>query len=68
MPDTILQLKDVGCSKSPGQPIFEHANFEVNERDVIVLQGKSGSGYEAIAVEQWLVELTCFDGLGRRLS
>ena len=23
---------------------FEHVSFEVNERDVVVLQGKSGSG------------------------
>lgn len=44
MPERILELKDVGCSKAPGQPIFEHVNFDVNERDVIVLQGKSGSG------------------------
>ena len=44
MPETILEIKDVECDKAPGQPIFSHASFEVNESDVVVLQGKSGSG------------------------
>lgn len=37
-------MKDVGCYKAPGQPIFAHANLTVNSGDVIVLRGKSGSG------------------------
>ena len=44
MTNPILELTNVGCSKAPGQPIFEHVSFTVNERDVVVLQGKSGSG------------------------
>ena len=44
MPEAILELKDVGCSKSPGQPIFEHVDFTVHDQDVVVLQGKSGCG------------------------
>ncbi|KAI0818532.1 P-loop containing nucleoside triphosphate hydrolase protein [Irpex lacteus] len=60
MPDTILELKDVGCSKSPGQPIFEHANFDVNERDVIVLQGKSGSGKTTLL--KCLAHLNLYEG------
>jgi len=41
---TLLEVKDVGCYKAPGQPIFAHANLTVNSGDVIVLRGKSGSG------------------------
>lgn len=42
--EALLELKDVACSKAPGQPIFTHVNLTVNEGDVIILQGKSGSG------------------------
>lgn len=45
MVETILEVKDVGCSKAPGQPIFSHVNFNVNDGDVVVLQGKSGAGF-----------------------
>ncbi len=44
MPETILDIKNVGCSKAPGEPIFSHVNFKVNEGDVLILQGKSGCG------------------------
>ena len=44
MPQTLIEVKDVSCSKAPGQPIFAHVNFDVNAGDVIMLQGKSGSG------------------------
>ena len=42
--ESLLELKDVGCNKAPGQPIFSHVNLTVNDGDVIILQGKSGSG------------------------
>jgi len=44
MPEPILQLKNVGCNKEPGQPIFANVNLEVDAGDVIILQGKSGCG------------------------
>ena len=44
MPDPLLEVKSVGCSKAKGQPIFTDANFVVNEGDIIILQGKSGAG------------------------
>ena len=40
----LLEVKDVGCYKAPGQPIFSHVSFDVNTGDIIILQGKSGSG------------------------
>lgn len=44
MPAPILEVKEVGCSKAKGQPLFSDASFVVNEGDVIILQGKSGCG------------------------
>ena len=41
----LLELKKVGCYKQKGQPIFSDVNLQVNEGDIVVLQGKSGSGY-----------------------
>jgi len=60
MPEPILELRDVGCSKSPGQPIFAHVNFTVNDGDVIVLQGKSGSGKTTLL--KCLAHLNLYDG------
>ncbi|KAI0636771.1 P-loop containing nucleoside triphosphate hydrolase protein [Trametes polyzona] len=40
----LLELKNVGCYKQKGQPIFTDVNLKVNEGEVVVLQGKSGSG------------------------
>ncbi|KIP09513.1 hypothetical protein PHLGIDRAFT_102729 [Phlebiopsis gigantea 11061_1 CR5-6] len=42
--EPLIKLKNVGCSKAPGQPIFSNVSLTVNAGDVIVLQGKSGSG------------------------
>ena len=42
--EPLIELKDVGCSKAPGQPIFANVNLTVSDGDIIVLQGKSGSG------------------------
>ncbi|KAI0341770.1 P-loop containing nucleoside triphosphate hydrolase protein [Trametopsis cervina] len=60
MQEPILELKDVGCSKAPGQPIFEHVNFAVNKGDVIVLQGKSGSGKTTLL--KCLAHLNLYEG------
>ncbi|KAF7793066.1 hypothetical protein EIP86_004172 [Pleurotus ostreatoroseus] len=59
-PVTILKLKDVGCSKAPGQPIFTNVNFEVEEGDIIVLQGKSGSGKTTLL--KCLAHLNVYEG------
>lgn len=40
----VIEVKEVGCSKAKGQPIFSNVTFTVNEGDVVILQGKSGSG------------------------
>ena len=46
---SLLELKSVGCDRhceQPGeQPIFTDVNLLLNEGDILVLQGKSGSGY-----------------------
>ena len=38
--EPLIELKDVGCSKAPGQPIFANVNLTVSDGDIIVLQGK----------------------------
>ncbi|KAJ3562374.1 hypothetical protein NP233_g9617 [Leucocoprinus birnbaumii] len=40
----LLELRGVTCEVSPGQPLFHDVSFSVGEGDIIVLQGKSGSG------------------------
>ncbi|KAN0077266.1 P-loop containing nucleoside triphosphate hydrolase protein [Tylopilus felleus] len=40
----LLQVRDVSCAKDKERNIFSHITFDVNEGDVIILQGKSGSG------------------------
>ena len=40
----LLQLTDLACNKQKGQPIFSGVNLTVNEGDILILQGKSGSG------------------------
>lgn len=40
----LLELRNIGCYKQKGQPIFADVNLKVNEGEVVVLQGKSGSG------------------------
>ncbi|KAI1794559.1 P-loop containing nucleoside triphosphate hydrolase protein [Ganoderma leucocontextum] len=40
----LLQLKNVGCCKEKGLPIFSDVSLTVAEGEVLVLQGRSGSG------------------------
>ena len=40
----LLQLKDVGCCKDKSQAIFNDVSLTVDEGEVLVLQGRSGSG------------------------
>ena len=48
----LLQVRDVSCAKDKERNIFSHITFDVNEGDVIILQGKSGSGYVSDAARQ----------------
>ena len=40
----ILELKNVAWYKEKGQPVFTDGSLALNEGDILVLQGKSGSG------------------------
>ncbi|KAF9246497.1 P-loop containing nucleoside triphosphate hydrolase protein [Melanogaster broomeanus] len=40
----LLEVRDVSCAKDKEHIIFSQLNFDVNEGDIVVLQGKSGSG------------------------
>lgn len=42
---TLLQVRDVSCAKDKEHTIFNNLSFDVNEGDVVILQGKSGSGW-----------------------
>jgi hypothetical protein len=46
MSEPLLDVRDVSCTREWSQKIFSGVNFSVNQGDVAVLQGKSGSGYE----------------------
>jgi ABC-type transport system involved in cytochrome c biogenesis ATPase subunit len=41
----LIEARNVACRKDKEHTIFSQLNFDVYERDVIVLQGKSGAGY-----------------------
>ena len=49
MPETLLEVKDLECPRPKGEPIFSHINFSVREGDILIVQGKSGSGCVRIA-------------------
>jgi len=40
----ILEVKDLSYAKGDGQPVISGATFSVNEGDIVVLRGVSGSG------------------------
>jgi len=48
MSETLLEIKDLECPRPKGDPIFSHINFSVREGDIIIVQGKSGSGKSTI--------------------
>ncbi|TFY62008.1 hypothetical protein EVJ58_g4148 [Rhodofomes roseus] len=48
MPETLLEIKDLECPRPNGDPIFSHVNFSVREGDILIVQGKSGSGKSTI--------------------
>jgi len=40
----LLEVSNVAVYKAEGQPIISHVNFTVNQGDVVVIRGQSGSG------------------------
>ncbi|OSD08656.1 P-loop containing nucleoside triphosphate hydrolase protein [Trametes coccinea BRFM310] len=56
----LLELKNVGCYKQKGQPIFTDVNLKVNEGDIVVLQGKSGSGKSTLL--KCIAHLNTYEG------
>ncbi|TCD61814.1 hypothetical protein EIP91_007880 [Steccherinum ochraceum] len=56
----MLEVKEVGCAKAKGQPIFSDVSFNVYEGDVVMLQGKSGSGKSTLL--KCLAHLNLYDG------
>jgi ABC-type transport system involved in cytochrome bd biosynthesis fused ATPase/permease subunit len=40
----LLEIRDLACLRDQGSPIFSNLNFVINEGDIVVIQGKSGSG------------------------
>ena len=44
MPETLLEVKNCSISFDKDKPLFKDVSFNVREHDVLVLQGKSGSG------------------------
>lgn len=52
MSDPLLQIQDVACFKDKNTPIFSTVNFTVNAGDVVVIQGKSGSGLDIRSLQK----------------
>ncbi|PIL24180.1 ATP-binding cassette transporter [Ganoderma sinense ZZ0214-1] len=45
----LLELKNVGCCKDKDQAIFSDVSLTVDEGEVLVLQGRSGSGGDILS-------------------
>lgn len=64
MPETLLSVRDLEWDKAPGQPVFDAVNFTVQEGDIVVLTGKSGSGCVLSNIiearRMGIEECTCF--------
>ncbi|KAI0797657.1 P-loop containing nucleoside triphosphate hydrolase protein [Abortiporus biennis] len=58
--EPLLEVKQVGCNKAKGQPIFADVNFDVREGDIVILQGKSGAGKSTLL--KCLAHLNLYDG------
>ncbi|KAI0647249.1 P-loop containing nucleoside triphosphate hydrolase protein [Trametes meyenii] len=44
----LLELRNLAWYKQKGQPVFTDVNLQVNEGDLVVLQGKSGAGKSSL--------------------
>ncbi|KAG2134426.1 P-loop containing nucleoside triphosphate hydrolase protein [Suillus bovinus] len=56
----LIEVHDVSCKKDKKNTIFSRLDFDVNERDVIVLQGKSGAGKTTLL--KCIAHLNVYDG------
>lgn len=48
MDSVVLEVRSVACKKDKDTYIFKNVDFTVNEGDIVVIQGESGSGYVPI--------------------
>ncbi|KAG2157131.1 P-loop containing nucleoside triphosphate hydrolase protein [Suillus clintonianus] len=56
----LIEARNVACRKDQEHIIFSQLNFDVNERDIIVLQGKSGAGKTTLL--KCIAHLNVYDG------
>ena len=47
--EALLEVRNLACLKEDkGSPVFSKVNFVVNEGDIVIIQGKSGTGYDRL--------------------
>ncbi|KAF8798033.1 P-loop containing nucleoside triphosphate hydrolase protein [Phlegmacium glaucopus] len=56
----ILQLSNIKCSRDQGINLFSDVNIDINEGDIVVLQGRSGSGKSTLL--KCIAHLVLHDG------
>ncbi|KAG1827257.1 ATP-binding cassette transporter [Suillus subaureus] len=56
----LIEARNVACRKDKEHTIFSQLDFDVNERDIIVLQGKSGAGKTTLL--KCIAHLNVYDG------
>lgn len=56
----LIEARNVACKKDEEHIIFSQLNFDVNERDIMVLQGKSGAGKTTLL--KCIAHLNVYDG------
>ncbi|KAG2034910.1 P-loop containing nucleoside triphosphate hydrolase protein [Suillus americanus] len=56
----LIEARNIACRKDKEHTIFSQLNFDVNERDIIVLQGKSGAGKTTLL--KCIAHLNVYDG------
>jgi ABC-type transport system involved in cytochrome c biogenesis ATPase subunit len=49
--ETLLEARELSCSRDQSEPIFSRVSLLVNEGDVIVIQAKSGAGWVPYVIE-----------------
>ncbi|KAG2368601.1 P-loop containing nucleoside triphosphate hydrolase protein [Suillus spraguei] len=56
----LIEARNVACKKDKKHTIFSQLNLDVNERDIIVLQGRSGAGKTTFL--KCIAHLNVYDG------
>lgn len=59
--EPILEVNNLGCLLTKDRSIFHDVSFRLNAGDVLILQGKSGSGYEQIQLKLCVLESPAFN-------